>query len=91
MAENYLICYDIREPKRLGRIYRLMKGRGLHIQYSVFFSKISWTELNELKQEIKRIIDEGEDDVRIYPLPSKPIVSVMGLGSRIPDGVDIFL
>jgi CRISPR-associated protein Cas2 len=37
------------------------------------------------------LIDEEEDDVRIYPLPSEEKVIVMGCGDRVPDGVEIFM
>jgi CRISPR-associated endonuclease Cas2 len=36
MKANYLVCYDITEPRRLSRVYKFIKGMGLHIQYSVF-------------------------------------------------------
>jgi CRISPR-associated protein Cas2 len=90
MESLYLVCYDICDPKRLSRLYRFMKGRGLHIQYSVFISNLTYPGLQELKEEIKRIINEYEDDVRIYPLPSNFLVSCMGAGSRIPEGVKAF-
>lgn len=37
------------------------------------------------------LIDEKEDDIRIYPLPSSMKVVVMGQGDRVPDGVNLFL
>jgi len=90
MKSNYLVCYDIANPKRLNRVCRLMKGMGLHIQYSVFLSKLTWHELKELKDMIRLLIKKEEDDVRIYPLPAEIKVTVMGCGDRIPDGVEIF-
>lgn len=91
MKANYLVCYDISDPRRLVKVFRLMKGMGLHIQYSVFHCSLTWHNLTELKEKLKSIIDEREDDVRIYPLPSEEKVTVMGCGGRIPDGVEIFI
>lgn len=91
MTANYLVCYDIRDEKRLVRVFNTMKKRGLHIQYSVFYCRLSWRELVELKEKLKDIIDERKDDVRLYPIPQDMKVRVMGRGDRIPEGVDIFL
>ena len=91
MKANYLVCYDISEPRRLVRVYKLMKGRGLHIQYSVFHCSLTWPNLVELKDKLRYLIDEKKDDVRIYPLPTEKKVIVMGCGDRIPDGVEIFI
>ena len=91
MKTNYLICYDVREPRRLSRVYKLMKGRALHIQYSVFHCSLQWEDLQELKSKLKDLIKEDEDDIRIYPLPLEEKVIVMGCGDRIPDGVDIII
>ncbi|MCX7991440.1 MAG: CRISPR-associated endonuclease Cas2 [Proteobacteria bacterium] len=91
MKSNYLISYDIRDEKRLTKIHNYLKSRCLKLQYSVFYGYLSWQELNELKERLLELIDENQDDVRIYPLPSEPKVIVMGQGDRIPEGVTIFL
>ena len=39
MAENkmwHLVCYDIRDPKRWRRCFKLLKGYGVSLQYSIF-------------------------------------------------------
>ena len=91
MKANYLVCYDITEPRRLSRLYRFMKGIGLHLQYSVFHCTFTWQELTDVKTKIEKIIEKCEDDVRIYPLPSNCNVVIMGQGSRVPGGVKIFI
>lgn len=91
MKANYLVCYDIRDPRRLTRVYKLLKGIGLHIQYSVFHCSLSWPDLLELKDKLNGFINDKEDDIRIYPLPSEEKVIVMGCGDRVPDGVEIFI
>ena len=91
MTANYLVCYDIRDEKRLVKVFKTMKKRGLHIQYSVFYCRLTWRELIELKEKLSNLIDERKDDVRVYPIPQDMKVKVMGRGDRIPEGVDIFL
>ena len=68
-----------------------MKGQGIHLQYSVFYCSLTWPQLQELKKELRQLINSKEDDVRIYPLPSAGKVIVMGCGDRVPDGVEIFI
>jgi len=91
MKASYLVCYDIREEHRLARVYKLMKQMGIHVQYSVFHCRLTWNELVELKEKLKGIVDENEDDIRIYPLPQEYKVTIMGCGDRIPEGANIFL
>jgi CRISPR-associated protein Cas2 len=90
MKANYLVCYDIADPRRLGRIFRYLKGKGLHLQYSVFFCSLTRPELQEMKNELAGRINDKEDDVRIYPLPAKALVNALGLGDRLPEGADFF-
>ncbi len=91
MKAKYLVCYDIAKPKRLSRVLRFMKGRGIHLQYSVFHCSLTWPELMKMKEKLGRLINRREDDVRIYPLPADCKVIVMGCGDRVPDGVEIFM
>jgi CRISPR-associated protein Cas2 len=41
MRRSYLVCYDIRDPKRWRRVFKVMKAHGEHWQYSVFFCVLS--------------------------------------------------
>ena len=91
MKANYLVCYDIADERRLTRVYALMKQQGIHVQYSVFHCRLTWPELVELKRRLQDIIDEREDDVRVYPLPAAPRIMVLGCGDRVLDGVNLFL
>lgn len=72
MRRCYLVCYDIREPKRLRRVHRVMKGFGESWQYSVFFCVLKAidrvrmqtaleAEMN-LKLDKTLILDLGEDE-----------------------------
>ena len=63
MAEQhnwYLICYDIREPKRWRRCFKLLKGYGKSLQYSIFRCRLTKRELERLRWELETKL--AEDD-----------------------------
>ncbi|RMH36983.1 MAG: CRISPR-associated endonuclease Cas2 [Nitrospirae bacterium] len=91
MNTRYLVCYDIADPARWGRVYRLLRGRGEHLQYSVFVCSLSWAELQELKADLVRLISQHEDDVRLYPLPSGATLEALGGSSLTPEGVTVMI
>lgn len=91
MKAPYLVCYDIADPRRLGRVFRFMKGNGVHLQYSVFHCTLTWPGLLKLREDLGKLIDKRQDDIRIYPLPSGCKVVIIGCGDRVPDGVEIFI
>jgi len=91
MKADYLVCYDITNPKRLGKVFRFLRKEGVHLQYSVFLCRLTWPQLGELKDKLEAMIHPRLDDIRIYPLPSCKVVKVLGIGSRIPESVDLFL
>jgi len=91
MKARYLVCYDIADPRRLSRVFKLLKGKGRHLQYSVFCCSLTWQELQALKAELAERIESKEDDVRIYPLPAGDKVIVFGCGDRVPEGAELFI
>ena len=78
MISNYLVCYDIRDPKRLMKVYNFLKKKALHIQYSVFYCRLTWRELVELKEKLGDLIDKRKDDVRVYPIPQDMKILLQG-------------
>jgi len=91
MKISYLIAYDITDDLRLSKVSRYLKGRGIHVQYSVFYCHIRPEVLIEIKRNLRDLIDSKKDDIRIYPVTDKFKPIVLGRGSRIPDGAEIFL
>jgi len=77
-AREYIICYDIGEPKRLSRIHRMLKRIALPLQYSVFYTRMSERQRNKLAELLEKRIDPLEDDLRIYPLPPQYNVQYLG-------------
>jgi len=91
MKSKYLVCYDICDPGRLNRVFKSVKAIGVHLQYSVFHCSLTWSELNELKARLSKLIDPDEDDIRIYPMPAGEKIIALGKGGRMPGGTDLFI
>jgi len=91
MKLYYLIAYDISDDFRLNRVLRYMKGKGIHLQYSVFYCYLSYKEVAKIMEDIRSLINPGQDDVRFYPVLRNFKAVVLGRGAHIPDGVDIYL
>lgn len=52
MAERknfYMICYDIRDPKRWRKAHRLLKGYGETLQYSIFRCRLNQRDREKLR------------------------------------------
>ena len=63
MRHTYVVTYDICDPKRLRKVYKLMLGWGDHLQLSVFQCELSHRELVELRVQLDCIIKPTEDQV----------------------------
>jgi len=48
MRRLYIIMYDIADDKRLRLVFKIMRGYGDHLQYSVFRCELSKREKFEL-------------------------------------------
>lgn len=83
---DYLVCYDIREPRRLRRVHRCMREWGTPIQYSVFLCRLSAGMRTRMVRELRERIDERVDDVRIYTIQSGATIQFQGR-PPVPDGL----
>ncbi|MBA2319852.1 MAG: CRISPR-associated endonuclease Cas2 [Deltaproteobacteria bacterium] len=59
----WLVCYDIANDKRLRKVYKLCRGYGEHLQYSVFRCVLSDLRLAEMKARLLDVVDERQDQV----------------------------
>ena len=74
----YLICYDITDKNRLGKVGRFMVKHAIRVQYSVFAAELTAVELQMILAGLEGIIDRNTDDVRAYPLPRQGEVALKG-------------
>lgn len=63
MRTTWLICYDIRDDKRLRRVFKICKNYGNHLQYSVFECDLTEKEKTELEAELTEVIHHQQDQV----------------------------
>ena len=63
----YLVAYDIRDPKRLNKTARHLKGYGTRLQYSIFRCRLTERQVERLRWELAKILDK-EDDLLIIGL-----------------------
>lgn len=78
MAEQkncYLICYDIRNPKRWRKAYNLLKGYGERMQYSIFRSWLTMRSREKLRWELEKIL-APEDSLLLIRLSNQCVVGI---------------
>ncbi len=78
MRQSYLVCYDICDDRRLRKVFKLMRGFGDHLQFSVFECQFSPADLVRCRTALSKIIKHSEDQVLFVHLgPSE------GRGDRV--------
>jgi CRISPR-associated protein Cas2 len=83
---DWIVCYEMKDHKRLTRLFKLLKTQGIPIQYSVFLVHMSTRGMVQLDSRILKLINCIEDDVRVYSIPMCSNTVIMGK-PLIPDGV----
>ncbi|NDY42911.1 CRISPR-associated endonuclease Cas2 [Dissulfurirhabdus thermomarina] len=68
MRRCYLVCYDIRDPKRLRRVHKVLKGYGESWQFSVFFCVLKDIDRVRLQTDLEERLNQKEDQVMILDL-----------------------
>lgn len=63
MRNFVLVSYDIADPKRWRRVFKIMKGHGEHVQYSVFICQLTPLDEAHLKAKLDDEIHHREDQV----------------------------
>jgi len=64
---NALICYDISDSKRLAKVAKNLEKVSMRIQKSIFYYiDATVDDIKEIIKILEKIIDENNDDVRIY-------------------------
>ncbi len=78
MRSTYIVSYDVRNAKRLRKIFRICSNYGTHLQFSVFECDLSPQERLKMEGELKEILLHSEDQILFIELgPSE------GRGERV--------
>ena len=56
----HLVCYDIRDPKRWAKAYKILKGCGDHLQLSIFRVHLTKTKLADLRWKLSKILVDDD-------------------------------
>lgn len=79
----YVVAYDLPDNKRRNRVFKIMKGYGVHTQYSVFECELDDKEFAAMMRKLEKIIDRNEDDIKIYPLCKSCVEKVECRGKAV--------
>lgn len=88
-ARWWLICYDVRDAKRLRKTAKHMEGYGQRMQYSVFRCWLTPRQLECLRWELTELL-KPEDDMLFIPLCATCVDGIVGTHStsKEPDWPD---
>lgn len=68
MRTNYIVTYDICDPKRLRKVFKACKDYGMHLQLSVFECDLTAAEKIDFESRLRGLIKTGEDQVLFISL-----------------------
>jgi len=68
MRNTWIVTYDICDPKRLRRVFKACKGRGTHLQYSVFECDLNRQEKAEFEASLQKEINDNKDQILFIDL-----------------------
>ena len=82
--QHFLIAYDIKDPKRLAKVARILCNYATRIQYSVFHFYGPRNVLDECLRQIRLCIINSQDDIRCYGIKpiDQAIIMSAALGRR---------
>ena len=77
-AKWWLVCYDVRDEKRLRQCAKHMEGYGHRVQYSMFRCWMTAREVERLRWELTKRLDPA-DDVLLIPLCQRCVEGIVGI------------
>lgn len=77
---NMIVAYDIADPKRLGKIARIMKDYGHRVQKSIFEADIDERTFAEMRRRVEFVLVREVDGVKYFPLCDRCADTLVALG-----------
>ena len=79
----YVVAYDIPDDKRRTRLFKTMKGFGIHTQFSLFECTLDEKEFLRMAKKVESVIDKKEDDIKIYHICNSCLQKVESHGKAV--------
>lgn len=76
---DFLFCYDVSDPRRLGRVHRYLRRHALALQKSVFLFSGSTQQRDGIWAGLLERVDPVADDVRCYCFSARGLRVNLGL------------
>lgn len=86
-SELTVVTYDMSDDKRRRRLVRVLESWGYRVQESVFEAWTTKQERLKLKKQIRKCLNESQDQIAIYVLPAVDCadIRVIGTGALAPN------
>lgn len=68
VRRRYLVAYDVRNPKRLRAVHKVLTSYGYPVQYSVFVCDLTRSEKIAFRWDLGEVVDHSEDSVVLVDL-----------------------
>jgi CRISPR-associated protein Cas2 len=82
MRTQYLVAYDVSNPRRLRKVCRYLTGFKVGGQKSVFEIWVTPAELEQIRAELDSLIDAEEDRLHIFALDPRMKPHCLGNGKN---------
>ncbi|MCL5444499.1 MAG: CRISPR-associated endonuclease Cas2 [Actinobacteria bacterium] len=87
---RHLVAYDIRDPKRLRQVHKVLISYGYPVQYSVFICDLTNQEKTAFRWSLEEIIEHRLDSVVLVDLGEAGSASAdrfecLGVALILPD------
>lgn len=79
----YSVCYDVKDDARRLKLAKVLKDFGTRVQLSVFEAELDDKKLQRLKNRVRKVLDEAEDTLRLYPLCATCMARIEILGQGV--------
>jgi len=79
---KYLVCYDLSEEKKRGKLRKRLKSEGYHLQWSVF--EVEAESVEKLKDFLKQTVEVSKfESLMVFKV--KKLVAKIGTDWEIPE------
>ncbi|MEO0131448.1 MAG: CRISPR-associated endonuclease Cas2 [candidate division WOR-3 bacterium] len=87
-----LVSYDIINNRRRSKVCNILKDYGKRVQFSVFECLLDSKDLIRLKAALLKLINEKEDNLRIYQLCESCKKNVLIYGNtKITEDEEVYI